>query len=50
MWPTTWRVAKGMLMGLLLLGEMCVRVVVLLVCAVVLAMTFLAHFVGGPRG
>jgi hypothetical protein len=34
----------------LLMVQMGIKVVVVLVCALVLVMTFLAHFVGGPRG
>jgi hypothetical protein len=57
MWPKTWRVLKvvgrGLLMTLevvLLMVQMGIKVIVVLVCALVLVMTFLAHFVGGPRG
>jgi hypothetical protein len=57
MWPKTWRVVKGILVvvkvmlvyGLIGIG-MGVKVVLMLVAGVLVAMAFLAHFVGGPRG
>jgi hypothetical protein len=57
MWPKTWHVLKVIGRGLLvclqvllLMAEVGVKVVVGLVVALVLAMAFLSHFVGGPRG